>query len=77
MKISAITLLFLAFFILKNKEITAQNGHPKFKVIAFYTAKNDAAHISFVHEANQFFPKMAKKYHFSYDSTNNWQNMIL
>ena len=28
----------------------------KFRVIAFYTAKNDKAHISFVHEANRWFP---------------------
>ncbi|MBD1392565.1 ThuA domain-containing protein [Mucilaginibacter glaciei] len=47
----------------------------KFKVIAFYTAKEDQAHISFVHEANKWFPLMAKKYNFSYDSTNNWSNL--
>jgi hypothetical protein len=46
-----------------------------FKVIAFYTAKNDLAHISFVHEANRFFPEMGKLYNFSYDSTNNWGNL--
>ncbi len=75
MKTAMMTLLFLSFFIFKTKELTAQNARPKFKVIAFYTAKNDAAHISFVHEAHRFFSKMAKKYHFAYDSTNNWQNM--
>ncbi|MBO9728744.1 MAG: ThuA domain-containing protein [Chitinophaga sp.] len=48
---------------------------PRFRVIAFYTAKSDAAHISFVHEANAWFPKMAAQHHFSYDSTNNWQNL--
>jgi hypothetical protein len=48
---------------------------PKFKVIAFYTAKNDQAHISFVHEANKWFPKMATQYNFSYDSTKNWNNL--
>ncbi|MFA6087379.1 ThuA domain-containing protein [Mucilaginibacter sp.] len=47
----------------------------KFKVIAFYTAKEDQAHISFVHEANKWFPEMARKYNFSYDSTNNWSNL--
>jgi hypothetical protein len=52
-----------------------QTTPPRFRVIAFYTAKNDAAHISFVHEANKWFPEMAAKYHFSYDSTNNWQNL--
>ncbi|MGO4292441.1 ThuA domain-containing protein [Chitinophaga sp. RAB17] len=53
----------------------AQEHTPKFKVIAFYTAKNDQAHISFVHEANTWFPKMAAQYHFSYDSTNDWKNL--
>ncbi len=48
---------------------------PAFQVIAFYTAKNDLAHISFVHEANQWFPKIAAQYGFSYDSTNNWDNL--
>jgi len=48
---------------------------PKFRVIAFYTAKNDMAHISFVHEANKWFPEMAAKYNFSYDSTSNWNNL--
>ncbi|WP_436491501.1 ThuA domain-containing protein [Chitinophaga sp. ARDCPP14] len=53
----------------------AQSTPPRFRVIAFYTAKNDQAHISFVHEANKWFPEMAAKYQFSYDSTNNWQNL--
>ena len=47
------------------------------KVIAFYTAKNDLAHISYVHEANNWFPKMAEQYQFSYDSTNDWNNLNL
>ena len=46
-----------------------------FSVIAFYTAKNDAAHISFVHEANKWFAGIAPKFSFKYDSTNNWDNM--
>ncbi|KAF2337553.1 ThuA domain-containing protein [Flavobacterium ginsenosidimutans] len=49
--------------------------HSKFKVIAFYTAKNDQAHISFVHEANKYFPKLAAENHFQYDSTSNWDNL--
>lgn len=55
--------------------IYSQNVSPRFKVIAFYTARNDKAHISFVHEANKWFPKMAAKYNFTYDSTNNWNNL--
>jgi hypothetical protein len=52
-----------------------QNNNKPFKVIAFYTAKEDSAHISFVHEANRWFPRMAAANHFTYDSTNNWNNL--
>ncbi|WP_311951983.1 ThuA domain-containing protein [Mucilaginibacter terrae] len=48
---------------------------PLFNVIAFYTAKADLAHISYVHEANRWLPQMAKKYNFVYDSTSNWSNL--
>jgi uncharacterized protein len=48
---------------------------PKFRAVAFYTAKNDKAHISFVHEANRWFAQIAAKYNFAYDSTNNWNDM--
>ncbi|WP_369806228.1 ThuA domain-containing protein [Desertivirga arenae] len=47
----------------------------RFKVIAFFTAKNDQAHISFVHEANEWFPKIGLKQGFSYDTTSNWNNL--
>ncbi len=53
----------------------AQDSNATFKVIAFFTAKQDLAHISFVHEANKWFPKIAENYHFSYDSTNDWNNL--
>jgi hypothetical protein len=53
----------------------AQSNKTPFHVIAFYTARNDQAHISFVHEANKWFPEMAKKYNFTYDSTKNWNNL--
>ncbi|WP_129717586.1 ThuA domain-containing protein [Pedobacter sp. SYP-B3415] len=42
------------------------------KVLAFYSAKNDQAHISFVTEANAWLLEAARKYGFSYRSTNNW-----
>jgi len=53
----------------------AQKTKPRFRVIAFYTAKRDTAHISFVHEANRWFPKIAAEYHFTYDSTNDWSHL--
>lgn len=46
-----------------------------FHVLAFYTARNDQAHISFVHDANRWFPQMSERYHFAYDSTNDWNNL--
>ena len=56
-------------------QIITQNNQPLFKVIAFYTAKSDLAHISYVHEANRWFPKIAAQYNFVYDSTDNWDNL--
>jgi len=53
----------------------AVRAQKDFKVIAFYTARNDKAHISFVHEANRWFPIKGQQYHFTYDSTNDWRNM--
>ena len=55
--------------------VTVQNNPPLFKVIAFYIAKNDQAHISYVHEANRWFPGIAEKYNFQYDSTNDWNSL--
>jgi hypothetical protein len=63
-------LLSFSFF-----SIHAQSDSVKFKVVAFYTARADEAHISFVHEANQWFVETGRKYHFSYDSTNDWNNL--
>jgi uncharacterized protein len=48
--------IFLLFIGLTSST-TTQKPKP-FKAIAFYTAKNDQAHISFVHEANRWFPEV-------------------
>ena len=69
-KLIAFFLLCLCFTNLK-----AQTAAPKFKVLAFYTGRDDKAHISFVQEANEWFAKMAVQNHFSYEATNNWKNM--
>lgn len=53
----------------------AQSKKPAFKVLAFFSANWDQAHISFAHEANKWFPEMAEKFHFTYDSTKNWSNL--
>lgn len=69
--IKALALVLLCF----SSGVQAQNRKPAFRVIAFFTAKNDKAHISFVREANQWFPQMAAKYRFQFDSTSNWNNL--
>jgi uncharacterized protein len=55
--------------------LNAQSAAPQFKVIAFYTGKNDLAHISFAHEANRWFPEMAAKYNFTHEATTNWNQL--
>jgi uncharacterized protein len=57
--------------------IQAQSKAPRFRVVAFYTGKNDKAHISFVAEANRWFQRMAAEHGFAYDSTNGWENLNL
>ncbi|HZY82287.1 MAG TPA: ThuA domain-containing protein [Cyclobacteriaceae bacterium] len=64
------TIITIQFFLLS---LAAQSQ--SFKVIGFFTAKNDRAHITFVHEANKWLDKTAKANGFSYDSTNNWSNL--
>ena len=55
----------------------AQAEPPRFKVIAFYTGKADAAHISFVNEAKPWFARMAAEHHFSFESTTDWDKLNL
>jgi len=68
-------LILLFCLVMCTSGIYARQGRSEFKVIAFYTGQNDRAHVSFVHEANRWFNETAKKYRFSYDSTNNWNNL--
>ena len=68
-----ILIVFFSIYFLGFSQ--SKKANSQFKVIAFYTAKNDQAHISFVHEANKWFPKIATENHFVYDSTSNWDNL--
>jgi len=64
-----IILLFLHTVFIAH---AAGRQKPIFRVLAFYTAQNDPAHISFVHEANRWLAQQALSHHFQYDSTNDW-----
>ena len=48
---------------------------PAFKVLAFYTGTNDLAHISFVEEANKWFPETGRRHGFTYESTSDWTKL--
>ena len=63
------------FCVLFSAVAIAQKPGNKTRILAFYTAKNDLAHISFVHEANKWFTENAEANQFVYDSTNNWNRL--
>lgn len=67
--------LLLFFLLCVPLCIQAQIDKPAFRVIGFFTAKNDQAHISYVHEANTWLAAAAKQHHFAYDSTQDWNNL--
>ena len=69
--LSAVFMLCINF----SHTFAQSSKHKTFHVIAFYHEYNDLAHISFVHDANKFFPEMAKKYNFTYDSTKDWSKL--
>ncbi|MGB4772301.1 MAG: hypothetical protein WBP58_12620, partial [Chitinophagaceae bacterium] len=47
--------LLLVVLLLSVFSLSAQEKNRSFSVLAFYTGKHDAAHISFVEEANTWF----------------------
>lgn len=67
--------LRVAALLLGCSALSADSRAPAFSVIAFYTAKEDPAHISFVNEARRWFPRMAAQYHFHFDTTSDWRNL--
>jgi len=68
-------MIFCAEIICGGFHVQAQPVAPKFKVVAFYSGRSDQAHISFVREANRWFPEKAARYGFAYDSTTNWSQL--
>jgi hypothetical protein len=72
---SAFKALSIAVLTLGCSTFKVNNSKPDFRVIAFFTAREDQAHISFVHEAERWFPEMAVKYDFGFDTTSNWKNL--
>ncbi len=74
---TSIALFILFYFSFPSNDLSAQaqNKIPTFRSIAFFTCRNDQAHISFVREACVWFPKMAARHGFTFDTTSNWNNL--
>ncbi|HEY8833163.1 MAG TPA: ThuA domain-containing protein [Gemmatimonadaceae bacterium] len=72
---TALKALGVAALFYSCSTLGAHYSEPRFRVIAFFTGKQDQAHISFLHEAERWFPATAAKYSFSFDTTSNWQNL--
>ncbi len=66
--------LMLTFLLIFSSIYARKNG-TKFSVIAFYSAHNESAHLSFVYEASRWFGEMGAKNRFSLDTTSNWSNL--
>lgn len=67
--------VFVCCIWLSSAVALARPPKKTFSVIGFYPASTEQAHMSFIHEANQWFVKAGSKYGFAYDSTSNWGNM--
>src|SRR5262245_59267387 len=53
----------------------ARPVEPAFRVLAFHVERGDQAHISFVREAERWFPEMAARYNFRFDTTSDWNKL--
>ncbi|MEV6056999.1 ThuA domain-containing protein [Streptomyces sp. NPDC052107] len=72
--LTLLALLALVFVLQATPAHTAQAATP-FKVLAFYDGTYDAAHISFDHEANTWFPQAGSQNGFTYTSTTDWNQL--
>jgi hypothetical protein len=57
--------------------LMGQDKDCDFKVLAFYSGRNDPAHISFVNEANKWLDEKAEALHFCYEATSRWERLNL
>ncbi|HEY2375441.1 MAG TPA: ThuA domain-containing protein [Gemmatimonadaceae bacterium] len=65
----------IAALLLCCSALGGSTNKPAFRVIAFFTGREDQAHISFLREAERWFPEMAAQYNFRFDTTSDWHNL--
>ena len=68
-------LIFCWIVVCCSGKTLAQQPNSSFRVIGFYTARNDRAHITYVNEANKWLNDVSHKHEFTYDSTSDWRNL--
>ncbi|MEU6775170.1 ThuA domain-containing protein [Streptomyces sp. NPDC046759] len=69
-----LTLLALVLGVQAGPTLAA-HAATTFKVLAFYDGTYDAAHISFDHEANAWFPEAGAQNGFTYTATTDWSQL--
>ena len=71
------TTLALAGLVLASAcaHVAPRPSEPAFRVLAFFTGKQDQAHISFLGEAVKWFPEQAARNGFSFDTTSDWRRL--
>ena len=73
MKKHALVLL-LAFMALSRGTV-ASAEQPRFHALAFYSTAEEPDHVQFANDAVKFFAAMARRDHFSFDSTTDWSKL--
>jgi uncharacterized protein len=68
-------LLSCAVFFFTGIMMVHGQSKPNFHCIAFFTGRNDQAHISFAKEAHQWMTTQARFNNFVYDTTSDWHKL--
>ncbi|WP_395485331.1 ThuA domain-containing protein [Streptomyces sp. KHY 26] len=73
--LSRLLALFVVLLGVQTAPAYRAHAATPFKVIAFYDGTYDAAHISFDHEANAWFPQAGAQNGFTYTATTDWSQL--
>jgi type 1 glutamine amidotransferase len=68
-------LLLVAMFVSAGVIVPAPASAAPFSVLAFWSGTWDAAHISFAHEANDWFAQQAGANGYTFSQTNDWNRL--
>jgi uncharacterized protein len=53
----------------------AKAQRPKFKALAIYTTKGEKDHLLFANDALEFYRKLAREKHFTFEATTDWERI--